>query len=193
MRCASNKAFSRPAAASLLCVPFLQAPLPASPCGQVQYDPQLTHVGGPASAKRPVHSAWLLVLAESLPRPTDHAFLKCSPSAKLVPPEPCSKPQRHQPESPSEMGLCRSCAVFPGHDLVHAVLWRCVSMPLPAEVLSRTDWSSFLLTGLTLCRLVANHEGQVWIVPEEGPPIDQQGQPKWPLGWPEVGWGEGTE
>eukprot|EP00891_Asterochloris_glomerata_P008481 jgi/Astpho2/8481/Aster-x1522 len=33
--------------------------------------------------------------------------------------------------------------------------------------------------------LVANHEGQVWIVPEEGPPIDQQGQPKWPLGWPE--------
>ena len=68
---------------------------------------------------------------------------------------------------------------------MHAVLWRCVSMPLPAEVLSRTDWSSFLLTGLTLCRLVANHEGQVWIVPEEGPPIDQQGQPKWPLGWPE--------
>ena len=72
---------------------------------------------------------------------------------------------------------------------MHAVLCRCVSMLLPAEGLSRTGWLSFLLTGLALCSLVAKHEGQVWVVPEEGPPIDQQGQPKWPLGWPEDGRG----
>ena len=136
-----------------------------------------------------MHNAWLLVLAERLLRPTDNEFFSCSPLQSLCPPSPSTSLKHTSVGHREAVGLCRSCALFPRLDQVQAVLWRCVSMPLPAEVLSSTGWPSFLLTGCTLCRLVAKHEGRVWVVPGEGPPIDQQGQPKWPLGWPEDGRG----
>lgn len=34
-----------------------------------------------------------------------------------------------------------------------------------------------------VCRLVAKQGGRVWVVPEEGPPLNRAGQPEWPPGW----------
>lgn len=32
-------------------------------------------------------------------------------------------------------------------------------------------------------RLVAKKDGRVWVVPEEGPPLNREKKPEWPPGW----------
>lgn len=34
-------------------------------------------------------------------------------------------------------------------------------------------------------RLLAQKDGVAWVVPDEGPPTDRNGQQRWPQGWDE--------